>query len=292
MPLTAAAAAVAGRVFFALPWPSALLVGVILSPTDPVFASAIVGREEIPGRVRHLLNVESGVNDGLALPFVLLLLALPGQRNVPLLPLLGEVAGGLVIGVAIAATAGFVRRLRVFSVARSHEPLLPFAIAIVILSAARVLEWNIYLAGFAGGMTMATCDEVAREEFHDVGERLSEVLKLAAVLLVAITVSPLIPTVTWRVLAFSAIVLTVARIVPILVALIGSGLTWPERLVAAWFGPKGFASVIYGLMLLRSDIPDAGRLYVLVAITIVMSIVVHSSTDVPIVNLFGRRRAS
>jgi sodium/hydrogen antiporter len=163
-------------------------------------------------------------------------------------------------------------------------------VALVILSAARVLDWNIYLAAFAGGMTLASFDQVARDEFHDLGERLSEVLKLAAVLLVALTVGPLVTTITWPVIAFSVIVLTIARLVPILIALIGSGLSWPERLVAAWFGPKGFASIIYGLMLLRSQIPDADRLYLLIAVTIVMSIVVHSSTDVPMVHAFSRRR--
>lgn len=78
LPLTLALTAVFAHYIVGLPWLESLLLGAILAPTDPVFAAAIVGREEVPGRLRHLLNVESGVNDGLALPFVLVLLALTG----------------------------------------------------------------------------------------------------------------------------------------------------------------------------------------------------------------------
>ena len=81
LPLTLALTAVFAHYIVGLPWLESFLLGAILAPTDPVFAAAIVGREEVPGRLRHLLNVESGVNDGLALPFVLVLLALPAGRR-------------------------------------------------------------------------------------------------------------------------------------------------------------------------------------------------------------------
>lgn len=289
MPLTALGIALAARLLFEMPWPSALLVGAILSPTDPVFASAIIGRHEVPGRIRHLLNVESGLNDGLALPFVLALIAFHRHTSPDVWSLASEAIGGALCGVAIAGAAGWIRRLRVFSVSASHEALLPLAVAVLIMGSAEAAGWNAYLAAYAGGLTLATVSPRSRDEFHDVGERLGEVLKLAALLLIAVTLSGLptgAPTIDYL---FAAIVLTFARTAAMVLALLGSGLPWRERMVAAWFGPKGFASVVYGLMLLRSGIPDADQLFKLVAVTIVLSIVVHSSTDVPIAHYFRRR---
>lgn len=289
MPLTALAIAMTGRMLLGLSWLSAFLIGAILSPTDPVFASAIVGREEIPHRVRHLLNVESGLNDGLALPFVILFIAALAHATSDVWLVTREAVGGLAGGAIIAGIAGSIRNVRVFAVAPAQEALVPFAIAIVILATARALGWNEYLAAYGGGLTLATISPRARDEFEGIGERLGEVLKLAAVLLVAITMSVVSADVAWVDYLFAAVVLTFARTVAIGVALLGSRLTWTERLVAAWFGPKGFASVIYGLMLLRSGIPNAENLFQLVGVTIVLSIVVHSSTDVPIAHYFRRR---
>lgn len=290
MPLTALAIALTGHWLLDLPWVEALLVGVVLSPTDPVFASALVGREEVPVKVRQLLNIESGLNDGLALPFVILLISAQNHTPSEAWPLVGEVAGGVVCGATIAAVAGWLRNLPLFNVARSHEALLPFAIAIVIFASARAGGWNEYLAAYTGGLTLATVSPAAREEFHEVGERLNELLKLAAVLLVAITMGSLTAEVPWIDYLFAVVVLTVARLTSIGIALIGSGLHWTERLVAAWFGPRGFASVIYGLMVLRSGVTNAELLFQLIAVTIVASIVVHSSTDVPIVGYFKRQK--
>jgi len=289
MPLTAAAIALAAHLLFDLRWIPAFLVGTILSPTDPVLASAIVGREEIPGRVRHLLNVESGLNDGLALPFVLLLLSMESHAASEPWTLAGEVAGGILIGVAIAAATGWLRNLRIFSVVSPQESLFPFAVAVAILASARATGWNEFLAAYAGGLTLATVSPASREEFHDVGERLNEVLKLAAVLAVAVALTTLAVPVTWRDLLFAALVLTVARSAAITLALRATALTRTERLVAAWFGPKGFASIIYGLLLLRSGIADAEPLFNVVALTTVISMILHSSTDVPVAHYFRRR---
>jgi NhaP-type Na+/H+ or K+/H+ antiporter len=286
MPFTALFIAGLGRLVLDLSWPEALLVAAILSPTDPVFASAIVGRPEIPGNLRHLLNVESGLNDGIALPFVIAFMALASGHEWRATRDLAEVGGGLILGAAIAA-AILIRKLRLFSVARAYEPLLPLALAIIIYASARLLQVNEYLAAFAGGLVLASVSDRARQEFRDVGERLSGLLKLAAVLMLAIAVSEL-PLPGWRVYVFAVLVLTLSRTIPLLVALTGSALPRDQRLVAAWFGPKGFASMIYGLMVLRSDVQRPDTLFAVVATVVILSIVVHSSTDVPVAQYFAR----
>jgi NhaP-type Na+/H+ or K+/H+ antiporter len=101
MPLTILATAALGRWVAGLSWLEAFLVSAALAPTDPVFASALVGREEVPRRLRHLLNVESGLNDGLALPVVVTLLAVVGRDRPHLGSVVGEVALGILVGVAV-----------------------------------------------------------------------------------------------------------------------------------------------------------------------------------------------
>ncbi|HKJ24409.1 MAG TPA: cation:proton antiporter, partial [Myxococcota bacterium] len=101
LPLTLLGVAALARALIGFDWADALLVGAVLAPTDPVFAAAIVGREEVPARLRRLLNVESGLNDGLALPVVLALLTHAGVGHASLGALLAEVALGIALGVAI-----------------------------------------------------------------------------------------------------------------------------------------------------------------------------------------------
>lgn len=286
MPLTAVVVTAVGYVLLNIDGVEALLLGAMLAPTDPVFAAAIVGREEIPGRVRRLLNVESGLNDGLALPFVLGLTALASGRELHTAWLLLEPIGGLLFGVGVALAAGLLRRMRVFSVSRSHEPLLPLSVGLIVLSGAQTLHVNEYLAAFGAGVTLAWVSERSRQEFHDIGQRISELLKLAAVLIIAVT-SDILQVSSWRVLLFAVLVLAVARTGPILLVLAGTPLTRDERLVTAWFGPKGFASLIYALIVLRSSVPNRHILFHAATLTVLMSIVLHSSTDVPVARRFG-----
>jgi NhaP-type Na+/H+ or K+/H+ antiporter len=117
LPLTLLLTALLGRVLIGLPWPHARLLGAVLSPTDPVLASALLGREEVPGRLRQLLNVESGLNDGLALPAVVVLLAVASGSETHPGRVLLEVAGGVLLGAGLPPRGRRGRRL-------GHRPFL------------------------------------------------------------------------------------------------------------------------------------------------------------------------
>jgi NhaP-type Na+/H+ or K+/H+ antiporter len=145
----------------------------------------------------------------------------------------------------------------------------------------------VFLAAFAAGVALATVSEPARRDFEGVGERASEVLKFAALLMFGIVLGlRTFREADWRGWAFAAAVLLIARPAAILLSLLWSELPWRERLTAAWFGPRGFASVVFGLMILNSRAPGTGHLFGLVAITVALSIVAHSSTDVLATRLF------
>ncbi|CAN5585367.1 cation:proton antiporter [soil metagenome] len=292
MPLTFLVTAILAVAVAGLGWPEALLVAAVLAPTDPVFAAAIVGREEVPGRLRHLLNVESGLNDGLALPVVLVLLAVVGGPDIEYGPLAGELALGLVIGVVIPVIAVLLLRSRFTTTTSTYESLTSVAVGLIVLSLAELTHANLFLAAFAAGITIATLAPELRDSFHEFGELVTELLKLVAILVFGALISPAflgeIPPLGY---VFAVLALLVARPVAIALSFVGSRLPWPEQAAVAWFGPKGFASVVYGLIVLDSGAAQADVLFHLVALVVVLSILAHSSTDVPIAHYFARRRA-
>ncbi len=145
LPLTLLGTALLARYVAGLDWPEALLIGAVLAPTDPVFAAALVGNRRVPARLRHLLNVESGVNDGFALPFVVLLLALASEsRQLHLGSLAGELALGVAIGVTVPVAAILAERSRFFAASTKYEPLNAVAIG---LRAERVRLGGLRTAG-------------------------------------------------------------------------------------------------------------------------------------------------
>lgn len=287
MPLTLIATALLAYFFVHVSWIEALLLGAILSPTDPVFAAAIIGRKEIPGRLKHLLNVESGVNDGLALPLVLVCLSVIGHYEAGYAGLATELLLGIAIGVVVPWLACWFRRSRFLGVSKSYEPLFAVAIGLLVLAIASISHANIFLAAFSAGVTVASVRPALREEFHRFGELVTELLKLATLLVFGALISPQFfremhaPDYLFAILA-----LLLARPISMLIALWKSELDWRERLTAGWFGPKGFASVVYGLLLFQRAVPHAERLFQLIALVIAGSIVAHSSTDVVMARWF------
>jgi NhaP-type Na+/H+ or K+/H+ antiporter len=275
-----------------LVWPEALLIGAILAPTDPVFAAALVGNDKVPARLRHLLNVESGINDGLALPFVVLFLAVAaGSDNLHPGELGLELGIGLAIGVLLPLAAILLERTRLFSASTQYEPLNAVAIGLLVLAVGKVTHGNLFLAAFAAGITVATFGPRQRESFEHFGELVAELLKLAALLVFGALISlEFLAEIPWTGWIFAVLALVVARPVALWLSFLGSKLNLREQAAAMWFGPKGFASVVYGLLVLESGIAAADQVFHLVALTIVLSILAHSSTDVLVARAFDEAR--
>ena len=189
LPLTLVLTAVLARYVAGLPWLESFLIGAVLAPTDPVFASAVVGREEIPYRLRNLLNVESGLNDGLALPIVVLLIAAAGSTPARWTQLIVESVGGVALGVVVPAIGARLYRARIFAASARYEPINALALGLLVLSIARLTGANEFLAAFSAGVTLATLSPSVRDAFHELGEVLAEVLKLAALLVFGALIS-------------------------------------------------------------------------------------------------------
>ncbi|MDX2681645.1 cation:proton antiporter [Streptomyces sp. NY05-11A] len=293
MPLAFVFMALVTHYLVGLDWTTSFLVGAVLAPTDPVFASAIVGRKEVPAKLRELLNVESGINDGLALPVVLLLIAAAGptaaghgdEASIATITL--ELGLGLAFGILLPLIVDGLVRFRLLGAEPKLQPLLPLATGIILYGLCHLTHANPYLAAFSAGAVLAAVSPEAKEAFEPLGEALAELAKFAALLVFGALLTPsLFSDLPWQ--GYVAVVLAIVLIRPasLLISMAGTRFDRREKLTAAWFGPKGFASVVYGLLVLQSGIPQAEDAYTLIAVCIAFSIVAHSSTDVPIARMF------
>ncbi len=290
LPLTIGLNAVVCRFVGGLDWIGAWLVGICLGPTDPVLASAIVGRQSVPRRLRSLLNVESGLNDGLAFPALAALLAVQRGDRMGLGTLAVDLLGGIVIGVCVAWAVVLLSRLRFLEATREYQPLLGFGAGLTVFALALRTGWNEYLAAFAAGLTLAFTAGPLRDAFGRFNRSVAELLKLGALMMFGILIRPdLFVRVGWRGYGAALLMLVAVRPVALAIGLFRAGLDRREWVTAAWFGPKGFASVVYGLLVLHSGIPGARSTAGLIGLVVAMSIVAHSSTDVLIARWFERQ---
>jgi NhaP-type Na+/H+ or K+/H+ antiporter len=293
MPLTFGVVTLLAYFVAGVPLSGALILGAVLAPTDPVFAAALVGREDVPRSLRRLLNVESGLNDGLALPAVVLLIGAAGgqlsHESTGVLPVLGDVALGVLFGIAFPLAVAALLRIPALGAEARLQPLGPLSVAILLYVTCDATGANSYLAAFIAGITLRSTMPSASNSFSRSGVLLSELVKDAALLAFAsLFTRGNLAGVGWEGWLFAAATLLIARPVPVLASLAGTGLPKAQRLVAGWFGPKGFASVVYALLVLDSGLSDADHLAVLVAACVLVSVVAHSSSDVPIAQALVR----
>jgi sodium/hydrogen antiporter len=184
-----------------------------------------------------------------------------------------------------------LERARFFSASMAYEPLNAIAIGLLVLALGKATHGNLFLAAFAAGITVATFGERQRESFEHFGELIAEIFKLAALLVFGVLITPgFLGEIGWRGWVFAVLALIAARPLAIWVAFLWSRLSGREQAAVMWFGPKGFASVVYALLVLKSGIPAADQIFHLTAGTIVISILAHSSTDIVVARWFDDER--
>ena len=232
------------------------------------------------------------VNSRRALPAVRVFLASVDGTQTEYGALALELVGRVALGVAVPLVVNLLIRINFLRATPLYAALTPVAIACIIFGVSSLTGANLYLAAFSAGITIASAMPEVRDAFIEFGDYAAEIVKLLALFVFGALISPaLLADVNGWGYLFAVLTLVVARPVAVETALIGSKLPWEERATAAWFGPKGFASVLYGLLVLEGGHPDSAHLFHIIVVAISLSIIAHSSTDVPIARWFARREA-
>ncbi len=294
MPITLALLAVAAHVLFPpLSWQEAFLLGAVLSPTDPVVTSAVVTSERIPEKIRHTLNLESGLNDGLALPFVLFFLALatgaasPGAEAARLA---GEAVFGAGVGIVLAVAAALLIKRLPGGLQPKYEGIYALAVACLAYGIADLTWGNGLIAAFVCGIALA----VARHEMPDVFTEFNESVSAIFQVITFTVFGGLIVATGWdgdtmRLVAFIAFALFVARPAAVMISFARVDETLPNKLFMAWFGPKGVASMLFALLVLSSAEANRSLVFDVASFTVLASIAAHGLTDTVGANWLARR---
>jgi NhaP-type Na+/H+ or K+/H+ antiporter len=285
MPMTLILLALAAKVLFPeLSWSEAFLLGAVLSPTDPVVTSAVVTSERVPRVVRHTLNVESGLNDGLALPFVLFFLVLAAPGGNPAREtgeLAGEAVLGAALGIALALAAGrLLPHLPGGGITAKYQGAYALGVGFAAFGLADVTYGNGLIAAFVAGIALAATRRDIPATFLEFNESVSAIFQIATFFVFG----ALIVATGWDqsvlpLLAFIAFALLVARPAAVLLSFVGVQLPRPYKLFIAWFGPKGVASMLFALLVLNSTVGDRTLVFDVASFVILASILAHGLTD-------------
>lgn len=302
----AAGSAVALGLLLDLPWQLGALIGAALAPTDAALSAAVVADEQVPRRVRRALNVESGLNDGLAAPVVTFLIAAAAVHlgtadeaesvaaKVP--DALAELGLGVALGVAIGWIGG---RLIDLGTTRGWTTpggnrIAAITLPVLALAGGAAIGANVFIAAFVAGLAFgATCHANADEEVAELPELMGEILSLVVWMLFgASLLLPGLEDVDWRVVVVAVASLTVVRMVPVALALVGAGVDRATTVFLGWFGPRGLASVVFLLLAaegLPEDDPGVRTVVATITLTVLLSVVAHGVSARPLSGWLARR---
>ncbi|MGH3280175.1 MAG: cation:proton antiporter [Trebonia sp.] len=274
----------------------ALLVGAALAPTDAALGAGMMANPVIPARIRRLINVESGLNDGIATPFVSV--ALVGAAAG------GEVSGhgptaavaGLAVGILAGVAVGSVGGLLVKAARRRGWAAEGFAcsavlgLAVCAYASALALHGNGFIAAFVGGLAFGTTGGRGGEPLVPFVEETGALVSLLVWLTFgAVAVTPAVEGLTWQIVLYAVLSLTAVRMVPVAVALVGARLGRATVALVGWFGPRGLASVVFALLALEElGSRTAGHAVAVITITVMLSVVAHGATAHPLATRYAR----
>jgi NhaP-type Na+/H+ or K+/H+ antiporter len=289
MPITAAIVAVAAAAFTDLSWQEAFLLGALLSPTDPVLSSSVVTNPRVPRVIRHSLNLESGLNDGLALPPVLALIAALEVSSGDFVWwrfVLQDVSLGFASGVVIGVLASVVlpRGGPLIEGIPAHQKAL-YALGIAFLTYGVTIlppHGNGFIAVYVCAIALGIRRPDIRGYVEARADDIIELVKLGIFVVFGslLTLDGLFGD-GWAAIGIVVVTLLVARPVAVAIALTGTRVSRAALAFMAWFGPKGVATMTFSLLVLGSEIAAGERIFYLAALVVLCSIVAHGLTDTP-----------
>jgi NhaP-type Na+/H+ or K+/H+ antiporter len=288
LPLTIAVGGILAAVLFTdLSVWEAAIIGAIIAPTDAALGQAVISNPRVPERIRQALDVESGLNDGVSLPFVLIFIGLAseGSDTSAVATFLREIGVAVAVGVVVGMLGGWllVRASKAGWMGPAWSSIAVIAIAVIAFVAADVGGGSGFIATFVAGLSYGN---VTRDHIKE-NEALAANLGLAMVQVSflafgALVLEPALGAMTWQVILMAVLALTIARIGPVAISMIGTKLAGPTILYLGWFGPRGLATIVFAVLVVTdADLPGTETIVTVAAITVGLSVLVHGLTAYP-----------
>lgn len=309
LPLTfALGAGLAAGLLTDLPWELAALLGAVLAPTDAALSASVVSDESLSQTVRRSLNVESGLNDGIATPVVTALIAaaatlvgvgaVEDTASAPGVGALVDLVGGVVIGALIGYLGGVViTRARAAGwIAPGGRRIAVLSLAVLAFLVAEEAGVNYFVAAFVAGFAFRAGTGEDDEEATELPELVGRVLALAVwfVFGAGLLLDGL-ELVDWGIALYAVLSLTVVRMVPVALSMIGAEFSRSTTLFIGWFGPRGLASVVFGLLIVEELPVDDSRVQTVlstIVLTVLLSVVAHGVSGRPLTAWMRRQEPS
>jgi NhaP-type Na+/H+ or K+/H+ antiporter len=288
LPLTIGAGwALAGLLFSDLNAWEAAILGTMLAPTDAALGKAVVSNPRVPQRVRQALNVESGLNDGIALPVFVVFLeaARAAEQSLDLTDfveeLIPEVGVAVLVGVAVGGLGALVvRRARDEGSASAYWLQIAFvALAVLAFAVADPLGGSGFIAAWVAGATFGRVRRETEDELHEFAEETGDVLTMLSFLVFGLALGTVLTEATWEMVLYGVLSLAVIRVAAVFVAMIGSGLEPVSVLYLGWFGPRGLATLILTLSVVdATELDGAATISGAALIAVGLSVFAHGAT--------------
>ena len=285
--------------FPGIPWWVAGIIGAALAPTDAALGQIVVQNKNVPERIRSTIEIESGLNDGGSVPFLLVFVAigLAAEAFKPSIYFIQvafqQIGFGILVGLVVGLAGGWlVIKARDKEWLTSEYQRIAFlAMAILTFLIADGIGGSGFIAAFIGGLALGYIVKDAGKILIDFSETEGQLLNLGVFFLLGIVVLPLLFNITWQILLYAILSLTVIRMLPVAISLIGTKLGKDTVLFIGWFGPRGLASIVLALLALEElkVFPGDTTFITVVFVTVLLSVFAHGLTASPLSNIYARR---
>ncbi len=287
--------------FPGIPWWVAGIIGAALAPTDAALGQIVVQNKNVPERIRSTIEIESGLNDGGSVPFLLVFIAI-GLTAEAFKPLgyfiqvaLQQIGFGILVGLVVGLLGGWlVLKARENNwITQEFQRIAFLAMAILTFLIAGVLGGSGFIAAFIGGLALGYVVRDAGKILIDFSATEGQLLNLGVFFLLGIVVLPLLYNVTWQILIYSILSLTVIRMLPVAISFIGTKLGRDTVLFIGWFGPRGLASIVLALLALEElkIFPGDTTFITVVFLTVLLSVFAHGLTASPLSNFYAQKKS-
>lgn len=278
-------------------WEAAILAA-ILAPTDAGLGEMIVSSPRVPVRIRQALNVESGLNDGLSVPFLMLFIALAqaesgGALQTLLIYAWEQIGYGTLVGLGIGLGGGWlISRARQRGwLAESFQQLTLLALPLLCLLVSKPIGASPFIAAFVGGLVVRVGFKEVSEHMVEFSQQEGQLFDLFVFFFFGLAVGPILGALSWAVALYAILSLTVVRMLPVAISLAGTRLSRSSVLFMGWFGPRGLASIVLALVFLEQEahLPGQPVINLAVAATVLFSVLAHGISTVPGIGWYDRQ---